>query len=304
MSFKVPILFLVFNRPDTTAQVFDRIRQIQPAQLFIAADGPRAAKEGEKENCDEVRNIILKDIDWPCDVKTLFRDKNLGCGLAVSRAITWFFDNVEEGIILEDDTLPDPSFFDFCKSLLEKYRNDDKVKMISGNNFQNGKWRGDGSYYFSAYSHTWGWATWSRTWQQYDLSLNELNESNIENYIRKYFNQTLLLEYWKKTFLQLKAGMFDTWDFQLLFSIWKNEGVSILPNKNLVSNIGFGQFSTHTRNKNDKASNMPAKSIRKIIHPEKIVIDKDADWYHFKSNIQRNVGLLQKIKNKMLRTIK
>jgi hypothetical protein len=120
MSFNVPILFLVFNRPDTTAQVFERIKQMQPAQLFIAADGPRPGKEGERQKCEEVRNIILKGVDWPCHVKTLFRDSNLGCGHAVSGAITWFFENIEEGIILEDDTLPDLSFFIFCKELLGK----------------------------------------------------------------------------------------------------------------------------------------------------------------------------------------
>ena len=136
MSFDTPILFLVFNRPDTTAQVFQRIRELHPAKLFIAADGPREGKEGEKETCEDVRRLILDGIDWVCDVKTLFRFHNLGCGNAVSSAITWFFDNVEEGIILEDDTLPDPSFFPFCKTLLEKYRNDEKVKIISGNNFQ------------------------------------------------------------------------------------------------------------------------------------------------------------------------
>ena len=172
MRFDVPILFLVYNRPDTTATVFEEIRKQKPKQLFVAADGPRTDMPGDAEKCKNTRELVMNGIDWECETKTLFRDNNLGCGLAVSNAITWFFKNVEEGIILEDGTLPDQSFFTYCKVLLEKYRYDDKLKMISGNNFQQGKWRGDGSYYFSAYSHIWGWASWRRTWKEYDLKTN------------------------------------------------------------------------------------------------------------------------------------
>jgi hypothetical protein len=304
MAFDVPILLLVFNRPNTTEKVFSKIKEIQPGKLFIAADGPRGGIEGEKEKCDAVRKLILEGIDWPCELKILFRDQNLGCGLAVSGAISWFFEHVEEGIILEDDTLPDLSFFSFCKELLAKYRFHDRIKMISGNNFQKGKWRGDGSYYFSAYSHIWGWATWRRAWQQYDFSLKELDDNSIDDCMRKYFKENSVLEYWKKTFQLVKRGMINTWDYQLLFSIWKDDGVSIIPNMNLVSNIGFGQFSTHTLYENDKASNIHLSSIKEIIHTEKIVIDKNADGYHFKNNIQTHIGLFKKIKNKLIRANK
>jgi hypothetical protein len=271
---------------------------MQPAQLFIAADGPRPGKEGERQKCEEVRNIILKGVDWPCHVKTLFRDSNLGCGHAVSGAITWFFENIEEGIILEDDTLPDLSFFIFCKELLGKYRHDEDVKLISGNNFQNGKWRGEGSYYFSAYSHIWGWASWRRAWKEYDFRLSGLNEEDIEIFLRYYFEEKTVIEYWKKTFQQVKMQSVDTWDYQLLFSIWKHEGLTILPNKNLVSNIGFGQFSTHTVNSNDKTSNMPVDSINEIYHIGKVEINKKADLYFFKKFLgQKN--FFEKIKNKL-----
>src|SRR6187402_3370357 len=156
MSFDVPILFLVFNRPETTVRVFEKIREIKPQRLFVAADGPREGKEGEKEKCQAVRDLILKNIDWPCEVKTLLRDQNLGCGKAVSSGITWFFEQVDEGIILEDDTLPAISFYNFCKLLLNKYRNEQKIKMISGINFQDGIRRGDASYYFTRLCHIWG----------------------------------------------------------------------------------------------------------------------------------------------------
>ena len=170
-KFNTPILFLIFNRPDTTFKVFEEIRKIKPAKLYIAADGPRPNVIGEEEKCTASRNII-KQVDWDCDVKTLFREKNLGCKIAVSSAISWFFENVEEGIILEDDTFPTQSFFWFCQELLDFYRNDSRIMHISGNNFQLGKIRGEGSYYFSKYNHIWGWATWKRAWRFYDVSLN------------------------------------------------------------------------------------------------------------------------------------
>ncbi len=302
MVFDVPILFLVFNRPETTRQVFQRIKEMQPAKLFIAADGPRAGKEGDEEKCEAVRRLILDGIDWPCDVKTLFRYHNLGCGNAVSSAITWFFDNVEEGIILEDDTLPDPSFFTFCKTLLEKYRNDEKVKMISGNNFQNGKWRGDGSYYFSAYSHIWGWASWRRVWNEYDFTLNEINAVTLENDMQNYFDEKDVVKYWKKILQKIKDGLINTWDYQLLFSIWKYQGVSILPNVNLVSNIGFGESSTHTLNKKDGSSNIPVGTLNQLNHPDKIEIDRSADQYYSNKFLLGKRSLFERIKHKLIGT--
>ena len=298
MAFDVPILFLVFNRPGTTKKVFERIKEIRPSKLFIAADGPREGKEGEEEKTETVRRLILDGIDWPCEVKTLFRFHNLGCGNAVSTAITWFFDNVEEGIILEDDTFPDPSFFNFCKILLEKYRHDNKIKVIGGNNFQNGKWRGDGSYYFSAYSHIWGWASWKRVWKEYDFKLSGLNNESIDAVLEYYFKKKVVIEYWKKVFLQFKTVPVDTWDYQLAFSIWKNKGFSILPNKNLVTNIGFGESSTHTTNPNDKTSNMPVDSIIDIDHPAKVEINTKADLYFFEKFLGQK-SFITRIKNKL-----
>lgn len=299
MSFDTPILFLVFNRPDTTARVFQRIKELQPTKLFIAADGPREAKEGEK--CEAVRGLIIDGIDWPCQVETLFRFHNLGCGNAVSSAISWFFENVEEGIILEDDTLPDPSFFTFCKILLEKYRDNAKIKMISGNNFQYGKWRGDGSYYFSAYSHIWGWATWRRVWNEYDFVLQSMTKETLEIYMQNYFKERAVVQFWKTILQKLKDGLINTWDCQLLFSIWKHHGFSILPNMNLVSNIGFGESSTHTKNEKDITSNIPVSPIIQIDHPRKIEIDKTADLYYFRKYLQEHRNLFERIKYKVLR---
>jgi hypothetical protein len=297
MSFDIPILLLVFNRPETTAQVFQRIKEIQPVKLFIAADGPRAGKEGEKEKCEAVRKLILDGINWDCDVKTLFRDSNLGCGKAVSGAITWFFENVEEGIILEDDTLPDLSFFTFCKTLLEKYRNDEKVKIISGNNFQNGRWRGDGSYYFSAYSHIWGWASWRRAWKEYDFNLSDISDFSFEELLNERFSNVKEKKHWRSIYQNFRSGHYDTWDFQFLFKMWEKKGKCIIPNKNLVSNIGFGNNATHTVSADDPIAGLPLGNLSSVSHPAGTMISKDADLYLFKNYLAQNKKWINKLKN-------
>jgi len=192
-----PVLFLIFNRPNTTQKVFNAIRQAKPKQLFVAADGPRKGKEGEKEKYEQAREII-EQVDWNCEVRTLFREKNLGCKIAASSAIDWFFENVDEGIILEDDCLPSQSFFRFCQELLEYYRDDTRIMMISGNNFQFGKVRGEGSYYFSKYAHVWGWATWRRAWKHYDVNMKNFEDFLKSNQIINIFKIKQQQKYWMK----------------------------------------------------------------------------------------------------------
>lgn len=276
-----PILFLIFNRPDTTEKVFNVIRQVKPKRLFIAADGPRLDKVGERELCEKSREIINK-IDWDCEVKTLFRDYNLGCGKAVSSAITWFFENVEEGVILEDDCLPNLDFFYYCQQMLEKYREKKEVMVIAGSNLNGQKTIERDSYYFSAYAYVWGWATWKRSWNKYDFYLKDIREDEFENIIKNYFYYNPQINYWKKIFKKMKSNNpVDTWDYQLNFSIWKNKGFSIVPNINLVSNIGFGREATHTINKRSIAANSPSFGILPIKHPSKVFIDQYADKNYF-----------------------
>ena len=184
--FTTPILFMIFNRPDTTARVFERIRGIKPSRLFVSADGPRLQKPDEAEQCIQARAVIQK-IDWECEVKTKFSDKNQGCKMGVNSAINWFFEHVDEGIILEDDCLPDISFFPFCQTLLELYRNDERIMHIGGSNFQDGKLRDDGSYFFSGINHIWGWATWKRAWKQYDVQIRSLPSLRNNEIFRTVF---------------------------------------------------------------------------------------------------------------------
>lgn len=275
---KTPVLLLIFNRPELTFTVFQEIRTAKPEKLFIAADGPREGKEGEPEKCEQTRSIV-KQIDWNCEVKTLFRDKNLGCRNAVSSAITWFFNNVEEGIILEDDCLPDPSFFKFCQALLEKYRKCEQVMHIGGNNFQNGRKRGEDSYYFSNFAHIWGWATWRRAWKNYNVEMIGLEEFIQQKSLEKKLRNKFHSNFYLKKLADTKSNRIQTWDYQWSFTIWKNNGISIIPNANLVSNIGFGNNSTHTHETESDYSLLKTEGITNITHPISIVISREADDY-------------------------
>jgi hypothetical protein len=291
-----PVLFLIFNRPDTTAQVFEAIRQAKPKQLFIAADGPREGRPDDLEKCKKAREIALQ-VDWECEVRTLFREKNLGCKYAVSSAIDWFFENVEEGIILEDDTLPDQSFFNFCEQLLAYYRDHERIMHIGGVNFQLGKHRGKASYYFSKYSHVWGWATWRRAWRYYSVDVNCLGEIELLINIKQSFSSTSVQNYWINLFNELKQNNIDTWDYQWNFTVWNTKGLSIVPNFNLVTNIGFGVEATHTKNPECIFSNTNTFTISTIIHPIRIQLNKSADLYTYKMFINPPTKLINKIRN-------
>ncbi|MDR7920716.1 glycosyltransferase family 2 protein [Thermosynechococcus sp. HY213] len=274
------VLFLIFNRPHTTQRVFEAIRQVRPPRLYVAADGPRADREGEAEKVAEVRRIATQ-VDWPCEVKTLFREKNLGCKVAVSSAITWFFEHEEKGIILEDDCLPHPDFFRFCDELLEYYKQDERVWVITGNNFQDGQWRGKASYYFSKYSHCWGWATWKRAWSKYDVNISFWPAwSKSSAWQNLHFN-SVEEEYWRKIFNRVYSSEINTWDYQWTACVWYHGGLTATPNVNLVSNIGFGSDATHTKTAGHIHANLPVFPIGEIQHPSEVAVDVEADKYTF-----------------------
>jgi len=283
VSFDKPILFLVFNRPDHTARVFERIREVKPRYLFVAADGPRKNHPEDLKKCESVRKTILASIDWNCELKTLFRDNNLGCGLGVSGAITWFFEQVEDGIILEDDCLPDITFFDFCKTLLAHYADDKRVMHISGNNFQGKIYPALASYYFSSYPHIWGWATWRRSWRAFDFALVKYDVAEIRTSMKWYGFGKKERNHWCQIFeKQADDSRVDTWDYQWTYAVFSNKGLSIVPQRNLVKNIGFGDEATHTPNENENYSKVQHENlIGEIIHPTELRIDKKADRYVF-----------------------
>lgn len=263
--FTTPILFLIFNRPDTTNKVFEVIKSLKPANLFIAADGPRNNKQGEKELCENIRNNILLNIDWNCEVKTLFREKNLGCKLAVSQGINWFFDYVQEGIILEDDCLADNTFFDFAAQMLERFRHDESIIAINGCNF--GFEYNTSSYFFSRFINVWGWATWSREAKKIDYDLKSWkNRPKLFFLWSKLRNNILDLDldwyrYWRHNFDSVASLNLDTWDYQWQYHMLLNNKKTIVSSKNLIKNIGFGNEATHTSMYNHPANNLKAEKL-------------------------------------------
>lgn len=240
------VLFLVFNRLDTTMRVFETIRKAKPPRFYVAADGPRKSRPDESEKVKSVRAYVLKNIDWPCEVKTLFREKNLGCKLAVSGAITWFFDNEDQGIILEDDCLPSQSFFWFCEELLEKYKNDSRIGQICGFNPVTDRLIADESYLFSKFGPIWGWASWKRAWKNYDVKMSEWPLIKSRKLL-DCITDSKLEKLWRiQVFDSVYNNDLNTWDFQWSFYKLINNELSVIPAKNLIVNIGFGHDSTHT----------------------------------------------------------
>ena len=278
-SIRTPVLFLIFNRPDTTKQVFSAIQKARPSRLYVAGDGPRAEQSNEDEICKITRSIAT-NVDWDCEVKTLFRDQNLGCRLAVSQAIDWFFEQESEGIILEEDCLPDQSFFWFCQELLNRYRDDTRIMHIGGTNFQFGEKRTNYSYYFSRYMHIWGWATWRRAWMYYDVKLTQWPEAKQNEILLHWADNQRFIFYWKSLFEKAASGDLDTWDLQWIFACWSQNGLSVVPSVNLVSNLGFSKDSTHTQDVKSPLAYMSTKAITfPMEHPNHFVRHWKADQH-------------------------
>jgi hypothetical protein len=275
-----PILLLAFNRPEVTQQVFDEIKKIKPLKLYIAIDGPREAVPDDILKIQIVRNIIT-NIDWNCELYELIQDKNLGCKNAVSSAISWFFEHEEQGIILEDDCLPHPDFFSYCETMLDYYKMNEGVMAITGDNFQDGQVRGSGSYYFSKYNHVWGWATWRRAWKHYDKEIKFWPKWEKSQHLNNLFSTKIEKKYWSAIFDKVFLNGIDTWDYQWTACIWLNDGITVTPNVNLVSNIGFGSDATHTTNSADLGAGVKTQPMSQIIHPESVMVDIEADKHVF-----------------------
>lgn len=300
-QFETPILMLIFNRPDTTQMVFNQIKKVKPKYLYISADGPRENNKDDENLCTQTREII-KQIDWGCEIKMNFIDKNLGCRLAPPTGITWFFSNVEQGIILEDDCLPDISFFYYCEELLNRYRKNKDIYMISGDNFLFNKIKIKESYYFTRLGHIWGWASWKRAWDHYDLEMKDFPTFKKENKIKKILNKRMHQNYFLTTFEEHYSDFPNTWDWQWVYNIWNNNGFCIAPSVNLISNIGFSSKATHTTDPKNKDANIPIGSlIFPLSHPIDIEINTLADAYEIShmSLLDFIIKLLKKLLKKM-----
>lgn len=287
--FATPILLIIFNRPENTQKVFAEIRKIKPVKLFISADGHREGKSGEKELSEEARKIV-EAIDWPCEVSKKYSETNMGCDPHIESAVTWFFEHVDRGIVLEDDCVPNVSFFSFCDTLLEKYASDPHVMHINGSNFQFGKKRGDESYYFSEYAHSWGWATWRRAWAHYDSKMESFPSFEHSNKIYCVFSTSQQRFFWLNFFRKLHQGKYSFWDSKWAFAIWSSGGVCITPNVNLIANVGYGAGATHTFLK--EKLNQKSEEMAGLSHPSSVIVDTKADEatfavYYYRSFIQK-----------------
>lgn len=283
-NYETAILFVIFNRPKNTKTVFEQIKKIKPSRLYIVADGPRDGIENEVDLCSETRSIIKK-INWNCQLKTLFRNKNLGCGNSISQGITWFFENEAEGIILEDDCVPNMSFFQYCSELLAKYRNDTKITHINGLSYVNAPPENNDSYYYSRYFHVWGWATWKRAWVKYDFATRSLPNFLSSGSIKHIFKEPQLQAFWENYFIQVHNYKIDTWDYQWVYANLANGGMSIMPFKNMIKNIGFGADSTHTTDANEIIKKAKSQDIGFIHHPEFVVQNHDLDLNIYKDTL-------------------
>jgi hypothetical protein len=273
---QTPVTFLVFNRPELTAQVFARIREARPPKLLIVCDGPRPNRPDDAEKVSAVRNLIDRGVDWPCEVMRNYADKNLGCRNRIASGLTWAFEQIEESIILEDDCLPDPSFFGFAETMLNRYRHDDRILHVSGNNLTAPHHRPPDSYWFSRHPWIWGWATWRRAWQQYDAEMStwDARRSALEASFASSWERAFWIAAYEEARRDLtKAG---TWDFPWVYTCRSLGGLCIFPRENLIENLGFGGDSTHTSTEMNRLR-LPAQNLGPITHPQSQTVDRYAD---------------------------
>jgi hypothetical protein len=310
MSCQTPVAFIIFNRPEITKSVFQKIREAQPKKLLVIADGPRPDRPEDLEKCALTRNVI-KEVDWDCEVLTNFSEINLGAAKRESTGMDWIFSQVEEAIILEDDCLPAPSFFSFCENLLAKYRHDERVMLISGGNFQHGKSRTDYSYYFSKYPLTWGWASWRRAWKYYDFEMKswpEFKRSGLLNFVCEDIDEQ---RYWTGIFDLTHRDPLITWDYQWVYTCFSQTGLCLTPNTNMISNIGFGDDSTNFKDADDShnLAKLPVDDIWDIRHPPFIVPHKEADLFDFEYtfegiSMRQSNNIFARVKRKVYSLLK
>ncbi len=276
---RTPIVFLIYKRPDTTARVFREIAKAKPPKLLVVADGPKPNLPDEVQKCAETRAII-EQVDWDCEILTNYADTNLGLKNRVPSGLKWAFEHIEQAIILEDDCLPDQTFFRFAEELLWRYKDDTRILSISGNNFQGGRNTTKYSYYFSRYFHCWGWATWRRSMELFDPDIPLWPEIRDNNWLESIFDSKREVRFWEKIFERVFNGEIDTWAYQWVLMLLAQNGLSIVPSVNLVSNIGFSENATHTISDDFRLANIPTMPMTFLLrHPAFVIRHKQADAY-------------------------
>jgi hypothetical protein len=281
MSECPPVLLLLFNRPDATRRVLERLRTIKPTQLLVAADGPRTGHSDDIESCAAVRSVITQGVDWNTQkMEVNFAPANMGLRFRVSSAIDWAFNHTDRLIILEDDCLPSRSFFEFCGELLDRYADDEEVGSVCGCNFQRQPFQSHHSYYFSRYSHCWGWATWKRAWSGYDVDMSDWPARKESGWLEGIFPHPLEAGYWRKIFDDTYHRKINTWDYQWVYHCWNNQRLAAIPAVNLVTNIGTGSSATNTRDPEEGKHHLPAGELNApFLHPHEVTRNAEADSY-------------------------
>jgi hypothetical protein len=294
---KVPVVLIIFNRPDTTEKVLNAIAQARPSRLFVIADGPRSGRQGEAEKCGAARAIIER-IDWDCEVIKDYSPINLGLQQRVASGLDRVFQSVNEAIILEDDCIADPTFFRFCDELLEKFRDDERIMVIGGSNFQFGRRRTADSYYFSRYNHSTGWATWRRAWRYYDQEMRLWPMVRDNGWLQDTLDDKYAVRYWHDTFEAVYKGDINSWAFRWTFSCWLQSGLTTLPNVNLISNIGYGADGTNTQERS-RFAEMPVTPVTfPLRHPPFVLRDTRSDLYTQRNNFD-HATLPLRVKGKL-----
>lgn len=278
-----PVALFVFNRPQLTSKVYERIRAARPSRFLVVADGPRSTRPEEEQLCRATREVVSSP-DWPCELLTNFAPENLGCRRRVSSGLDWVFQQCSEAIILEDDCIPCASFFDFCSEMLSRYRDDTRIMHVSGDNYQDGRRRGNASYFFSRYPLSWGWASWRRAWCYYDVNISLWPTAYKERWLESILDSSKEVCHWEAIFDRLYRGQIDTWDYQWVFTNWRHGGLSILPNENLVTNIGVGPDATHFK-EGHSTLGIPTRELCELVHPTEVIRDKEADRFTFEEHI-------------------
>jgi hypothetical protein len=304
---KSPVALIIFNRAELTRKVFGIIAAARPEKLFIIADGPRIGNEDDVQKCEATRKVV-ENVDWDCEVHRNYSDVNLGCGVRPASGISWVFEHTDRAVILEDDCIPDPGFFRFCDELLERYKDDERVMQINGMNFQIGERRTEDSYYFSRFPLTWGWATWKRAWDHYDYGISQWADLRKTDFPMQITGNEDATTYWRHNFedawQKVQAADYHAWDYQWTLIFWTQNGLSVSPRDNLVSNIGFGEEATHTKSKNNVFGYSPLVAMEfPLTHPANMLPNIAADQF-FVSEVAKKVRYVEKRRKSHLRKLR
>lgn len=290
-------MVFIYKRTTNFKAITDAMRRLSPSKIYIVADG---AKTGDEFVCNEARLKLESMINWDCDLQKNYSKVNLGLKLRFSSGIDWVFEHEDRAIFIEDDCIPDPSFFRFCDELLEKYKDDTRIGTISGNNFLFNKAKVKESYYFSRYPLIWGWATWKRVWVGYDPQLNDWKCRGENSWLYDLFSSKIPILYWKIIFDLVKKGEINTWDYQLTYLSLKKNYLNIIPSTNLVTNVGVDKLSTHTKIKSRRIGLKSVPMTFPLRHPDLVKLDKAADKVVFSNVYMTPVVIISLI----LKTIK